>query len=156
MVTQIRPGSAKYPLAGAVDHTEYRRKLGRRIDAEMRVDDAAECGRHREAGHQLGRDVRRDCKDDGVVGAEIDTVPGELELRCAAVGKLQRNELIFEGNGNAVLAQPGNRRLDKDRPQAIARQKRAARLAAKRDGFPDQDAGKLGRAFGRRNVERGE
>ena len=72
----------------------------------MRVDDAAERSRHREVGHQLGCDVRRDCKDDGVVGAEIDAVLGELQLRCAAVGKLQRNELVFEGNGNAVLAQP--------------------------------------------------
>ena len=122
----------------------------------MRVYDAAECGRHHKAGYQLGCDIRRNGKDNGIVGAKIDAVLGELKLRGVAVGKLQRNELLFEGNGDAVLAQPGNCRLHKDRAQTVARQKRAARLPAKRDGFPDEDARKLGRPFRRRNVERGE
>ena len=41
MVTQIRPGSENIHWLVPFHHTEYRRKLGRRIDTEMRVDDAA-------------------------------------------------------------------------------------------------------------------
>jgi hypothetical protein len=52
--------------------------------------------------------------------------------------------------------QVGDRRLDEDTPQPIAREQWPAGLATERERFADQGAGKFGRTFARGDVERCE
>ena len=72
-------GKGEQPFHRAVDDAEDRRLPGRRIDAEMRIDDGAEFGRHVEAADSDAARIGRHRKDDGIVGGKRDRLAAEIE-----------------------------------------------------------------------------
>ena len=63
------------PFRRAVDDAEDRRHAGRRRDAEMRVDDGAELGRHHEARHQRRRGLGGTARMTASSGASATVSP---------------------------------------------------------------------------------
>ena len=70
MVTDSRPGNAKIHCTVALSTPRIGGCCRRRIDAEMRVDDGAELGRHVEPGHQRRGGVGRHREDDRIIVAQ--------------------------------------------------------------------------------------
>jgi len=147
-------GKRKDPLHRAVKYTDDWGRPGRRLDAEMRVDNGAKFRRHFEAAHQGSRSVRWYCQDNGVVACEHDRFLAEIERLHPVGGKAQGAQLVLEANGRAALLQRLQHRLDQCRAQSVARDERPAGPPTSSDGFPDYRARELCRSVRRIDVER--
>ena len=60
---------------------------GRRLDAEMRVDDGAEFGRRREVRHERRRGIGRHREDDRIVGASAMVSPPKSSAATRSAAK---------------------------------------------------------------------
>ena len=156
MVTDNRPGKANIHCTVPLSTPTSRRLPGRRIDAEMRIDDGAKFGRHVEAAHQRRRGIGRNRKNDRVIGGEHDGFLAEIERFDPVGGKTHGAQLMFQAHAGAALLQACQRRLDQRRSQSIARNQRPAGPAAGGERFPDHRARELRRSFRGIDIERGQ
>ena len=149
-------GKGEDPLHRAVEHAENERRIRRRIDAEMGVDDGAKLGRRFEAVHQRGGSVGRDGKDDAVTRTECDGFVAEIERRDRSIGKTNGAQLMLHQHLGAALAQQRQGGLNERRPQPVARDQRPASASAERERLADHGRCEPRRAERRIDVQRGE
>ena len=75
------PRIGKQPLGGRVEHADHGRKVCRRIEAEMRIHDGAECGGRLQIGHDARRDHRRNREDHAIAERQRHCLVAEIERR---------------------------------------------------------------------------
>ena len=147
----------KEPLHRAVDHAEDRRLPGRRIDAEMRVDDGAELRRHVEAAAPATRRHRAAPRGSTASPVESDVLVAEIErfhpLGARSVCRATDARMRTVAPCCASSASAGSTSVE---PKTFARDQRAARVPADGERFANDRSRKPRRSLWRLDVERRE
>jgi hypothetical protein len=103
---------SKNPLRRGIEHAEDGRLAGRRIDAEMRIDDGAKLVRHAQALHQRCRGIRRHGEDHGIAVGKRNDLVAEIERFDTLRPKPHGAELVLKLNRCAAPAKIIQRRVD--------------------------------------------
>ena len=98
--------------------------------------------------------ARRNGHHHGIVGPERYGVAAEFQTADPACRHAEFAQFVAEPDAAALAVQQLDRGIDQNRAQALAGDQRPAGLAARKQGFAHDRAGKTRRALGRIDVQR--